>query len=135
MTKKRRLAGFFSVLLPLLGAAAVLMKPAIVQFTASGFYPDCMWRRTMGLLCPGCGNTRAVLAILHGDLLTSLRYNPSILILCIVLLGFYGELVSTACGRHVKIVPRSYVLLYGVLGLLAVYWILRNIFPWMTLAT
>ena len=41
--------------------------------------PGCIMSRLLHLYCPGCGGTRAVAALLRGDLLTSLRANPLVL--------------------------------------------------------
>ena len=38
----------------------------------------CAFHATTGLPCPGCGSTRAVLALLHGQPLTAFRFNPLI---------------------------------------------------------
>ena len=46
----------------------------------------CPVKRALHLYCPGCGGTRAVGALLRGDLLTSVRSNPVVmwgLVLCI----------------------------------------------------
>ena len=48
--------------------------------------PGCPFKRVFFLYCPGCGGTRAVEALLRGDLLTSVRSNPVVvwgLVLCI----------------------------------------------------
>ena len=37
--------------------------------------PRCPTYTYLSLYCPGCGNTRAAHALLHGDLLLSLRNN------------------------------------------------------------
>lgn len=39
------------------------------------FYPRCWLHETTGLLCPGCGTTRALHALLHGDLVAAVRLN------------------------------------------------------------
>jgi len=36
----------------------------------------CMFKRVFSLPCPGCGLTRSVSSILHGDLLKSWGYHP-----------------------------------------------------------
>jgi hypothetical protein len=36
----------------------------------------CPFRRVTGLLCPGCGLTRATLHLLHGRVRTALDYHP-----------------------------------------------------------
>jgi len=40
-----------------------------------GFYPVCPIRALTGWLCPGCGGTRAIAALLRGDLVGALRLN------------------------------------------------------------
>ena len=37
--------------------------------------PKCLFHEWTGLNCPGCGSTRALYALLHGDLKTSLHEN------------------------------------------------------------
>lgn len=39
----------------------------------------CLFHLYTGLYCPGCGGTRAVKALIRGDLLLSFRYHPLIL--------------------------------------------------------
>lgn len=41
--------------------------------------PGCTMSRVTHLYCPGCGGTRAVAALLRGDIMTSLRANPVVL--------------------------------------------------------
>ena len=42
----------------------------------SAMYPACPFYALTGLLCPGCGATRALAALLHGNILEALRFNP-----------------------------------------------------------
>jgi hypothetical protein len=42
----------------------------------SAFYPVCLFHKTTGLLCPGCGSLRALHELLHGHLATAWRFNP-----------------------------------------------------------
>ena len=72
--------------LPFLALAALLLHrgysiPAI-------FLPPCMFHTLTGFSCPGCGCTRAVIALLHGDLLASVRYNPGILYCAVLYILF-----------------------------------------------
>ena len=62
-----------AVWLTLGAAAAVLLRypPA-----AYNFYPRCPLYVYCHLLCPGCGSTRAVAALLRGELREALRWNP-----------------------------------------------------------
>lgn len=40
----------------------------------------CWVQAVFGLPCPGCGTTRALLSLLHGDLAGALRWHPLILV-------------------------------------------------------
>src|SRR5277367_1610284 len=55
-----------------LGIAAVVFffNPA-----THPFYPVCEFHRLTGLNCPGCGMTRALYALLHGNFSTALHDN------------------------------------------------------------
>src|ERR1043165_5055849 len=60
----------------ILGTAAVI--GALVFFfnpATHHFYPVCQFHRLTGLNCPGCGMTRALYALLHGDFAEALRDN------------------------------------------------------------
>jgi len=59
-------------------AATVFGGAAVIFFfnpATHGFYPICQFHRLTGLNCPGCGGTRALYALLHGDFSTALRDN------------------------------------------------------------
>ncbi len=60
----------------------------------------CFFARLFHVPCPGCGSTRAVLALLHGDLEGVVRYNP------------LGPVVAVLIGVLALDVLRS-VLLHG----------------------
>ena len=77
--KKQRFNKQDLLLLGLLAALAVLAC-AIVLAAPPGsprakWLPKCMVYQQTGLYCPGCGCTRALSALLHGDLKASLHNN------------------------------------------------------------
>jgi hypothetical protein len=51
---------------------AVLLRFPPAQY---GFYPACPFHELLGLQCPGCGATRALAALLHGDIAEAMRFN------------------------------------------------------------
>ena len=66
-----RFAGIFLTAIGL-GTAAVVFffDPA-----TNAFYPVCQFHRLTGLNCPGCGMTRALYALLHGNFSAALQDN------------------------------------------------------------
>ena len=64
----------FALYVALLAAAcAVLLW--VDDPARCGWLPECLFHRTTGFLCYGCGSTRALHALLHGHWMDSLRYN------------------------------------------------------------
>ena len=89
MTQRARIA----LLVLILGALGVAIW--------SGF-PLCPVAGTFGVPCPGCGLTRATLALLHGDVRGALRFHPLVWLLTPLFVGFVGtatlELVRGPTG-------------------------------------
>lgn len=113
--------------------SVLLFHQVLAGLLADAVLPSCRFYQLTGFLCPSCGNTRAVQALLTGHLLQSFGYNPMIPVLALTLFILYIELVFCACGRRIRLLPRSNTLLFSVLGVVLGYDILRNFFPQMTL--
>lgn len=56
----------------------------------------CPFLATTGWQCPGCGGTRAVLAVLHGDLGTALRMNAAVVLMVGISVGLALYQVAAA---------------------------------------
>ena len=61
----------------------VLLCSALIFFppTRFAFYPQCPIHEYLGLLCPGCGATRALAALLRGHLAEALHQNALFVLL------------------------------------------------------
>jgi hypothetical protein len=62
----------------LLAAAAIAIVGVLVVFDPHGapsVLPPCPFHALTGLFCPGCGTTRALHALLHGNLGLAVRMN------------------------------------------------------------
>jgi hypothetical protein len=73
-------------------ATAMLAGLAVVYMfapTEYSFYPRCMIYATTHLLCPGCGSTRALHALLHRDLRSARHYNAMFTLLTPVGFGWF----------------------------------------------
>ena len=107
----------------LIGSGILYLK---VLSPALGISIPCIFREITGLYCPGCGMTRASLALLDGDIYQSFRYNMLIFIIIPLLILFY---VLEKRGKE----KYSQVLMWGMLSITVLFGILRNfdVFSWL----
>ena len=104
---------------------------AIVIFYVLAFYGfgiPCLFHKATGLLCPGCGNSRAAMSLLRLDIIGALKYN-----LLFPLEFFYIAWVYfCCCKQYLKGKSFSYqppCIAFDVTVLIAVvfWWIVRNL--------
>lgn len=126
MTLNKRHKLIIAIGAPLLALTVFLLRDYIMPV---GHYFPCMFHKLTGLLCPGCGNTRAVNHLVHGRLWLALRSNPDLPFLILVPLGFYAELIADIFGKKLRIVPRSLWFWCPIFAIYVVFFVLRNIFP------
>lgn len=67
------------IFLTSLALAAVFGGLAFAVWALRIPVPPCVFLRLTGLYCPGCGGTRAFIALLRGQFLRSLIYHPVVL--------------------------------------------------------
>ncbi len=91
---------------------------------ARGWLPACPFHQLTGWLCPGCGATRALFALLHGHLHTAWAANP-LLLLALPGIGGYA-LAAFRWHRRPSLPPGVTALL--LLGTLA-FGVGRNLAP------
>jgi len=132
------LTGGRRALLQPLGVAATALigtgYVAAVDPSAAGHYPTCPFLAITGWYCPGCGALRAVHALAHGDVVTALARNPfAVVVLGYVVIAWVLWLDRTARGRPARWLAPPWVL-YGVLGVILAFWVLRNVPGWTWLS-
>jgi hypothetical protein len=66
---------------------------AAVGLAAWQHFPLCPLASTFGIPCPGCGLTRATLALLRGDVARALQIHPLVWLLSPLFFGFVGASV------------------------------------------
>lgn len=78
---------------------AILGALAFIYFfnpSTHGFYPVCVFHQLTRLNCPGCGSTRALYALLHGNLPLALKDNS----LFIFTLAFLAARCAWFAANH-----------------------------------
>lgn len=87
----------------------------------------CIVHDVFRIYCPGCGGTRALFALLHGDVWESLKCNPAV-IFGIILVGYYEiAFIITFIKRNGKryYYPKgTFVYLYLIM--IGIFSVIRN---------
>jgi len=119
LMKLRTMTGL--VLAALLGGLAVVYRFSPTEYS---FYPRCPIYLTTHWLCPGCGSTRALHALLHLQIQSALHYNALFTLLfpfVCLWLGFncywtlrYDQFPKLAFPRSLAVVLTVTVVLFTV---------------------
>jgi uncharacterized protein DUF2752 len=64
------------------------------------FYPRCPFFALTHHYCPGCGATRAIAALLHGNVAAAMHFNAAVTLLLPVLLWYFGRMYWTAVREN-----------------------------------
>jgi hypothetical protein len=83
------------------------------------FFPPCLFHALTGLNCPGCGSTRALHHLLHGDVGGALRLNP-------MLFAVPPFVLASRARRFVT----SAAVGWTAFAVLVAWWIVRNTAVW-----
>ncbi|HWT77143.1 MAG TPA: DUF2752 domain-containing protein [Mobilitalea sp.] len=120
-----------TILLPFIGIILYLISDDVRNLMIR-YLPVCYFYSLFHLYCPACGNTRSVTALLHGDILGSLRYNIVPPLLVLIGLLAYIELATYSFGTHRRLLPRRLSFYLILIALLVIYFIVRNLIPYLT---
>ena len=109
-----------------LGTGTLLTVTFFVNPQTASWLPPCPLHALTGLWCPGCGSTRAVHALLHGDVFAAVAFNP----LAVAVLPVLGVLALPLPIRPLMTVKRVLErasVVYVLLGMILLFGVLRNI--------
>ena len=90
-----------------------------------------------GVYCPGCGGTRAVICLLHGDILRSLLYHPFVLYGTVI----YSFFMVSNILYSLSISKRRYALrpihFWAAAAIILIQCLLKNIYfdEWVRMTT
>lgn len=114
-------------------AVAVIILYGIVHqmtgFQIEKYLPPCVFHELTGFYCPGCGGTRAVLALAQGRIVSSFVYHPFVLYAAVLGTWF---MISQSIERLAKKKLRFTMhyhdrYLWIALGILAANFLIKNI--------
>ena len=104
-------------------AALLLFLPP----TRYGFYPQCPIYRSFHLLCPGCGTTRALAALLRGHLREAIHLNALTTLLFPIAIAYAAQSYRSHLRREPirwpQIPPAA---IYAMLCVTIIFTIARN---------
>jgi hypothetical protein len=93
----------------------------------SGFFPVCPFRALTGFTCPGCGTTRGLHKLFHGDVIGAFQLNPLMLVLFPILLYVLIRYTSaTMRGRSINMNQLDAKYIWVLFAVVLSFWIFRN---------
>jgi hypothetical protein len=123
LSRRRRIAHALLAAALLLGAALLLYPP-----TRFSFYPACPIHQYLGLLCPGCGATRSLAALLRGRVMEAIHLNALfVLLLPIALFGAIESYRRALRPEKFRWPQPPAAALYATLAAAAIFTVARNL--------
>jgi hypothetical protein len=93
----------------------------------SGFFPVCPFRAMTGFTCPGCGTTRGLHKLFHGDVIGAFQLNPLMMLLLPILFYVLIRYTSAAMrGRSLNMNRLDAKYIWMLFAAVLSFWIFRN---------
>ncbi len=102
-----------------------------------GHFPACPTKAILGVDCPGCGSTRALYALIHGNVTRAADHNILLVVMVPFLLFWYGRWAFYAWTGKPRPVPspaNARLRQWGTIALLViviVFGVIRNFTPFL----
>lgn len=108
---------------------AVLIMFVIMLFQHYGILPSfpCAVHELFHVYCPGCGGTRALFELLHGNIISSLYYNPAVFLGMLLILYYETGAIITIIKNNGKCYYyQKGILVYGYLCIIMLFTVIRD---------
>lgn len=93
----------------------------------SGLFPVCPFRAMTGFTCPGCGSTRGLHRLLHGDVVAAFEYNPLVILALPFLFYALARYTNAAMrGRPQKGNQLNAKYIWLLFVVILSFWVFRN---------
>lgn len=92
--------------------------------------PPCLLNSLFGIRCPACGATRTTMALVRGQWLQAWYYNPFMLLLYLVMGGYFIWFAFNAfrpAGKYKVPFQKTTRPLFFILAAVLSFWLLRNL--------
>jgi hypothetical protein len=93
----------------------------------TGFFPACPFRALTGFTCPGCGSTRGLHRLLHGDVVAAFQFNPLLVLALPFLLYALARYTNAALrGRRLRRSQLNAKYIWALFVVVLSFWVFRN---------
>jgi hypothetical protein len=93
----------------------------------TGFFPSCPFRVLTGFTCPGCGSTRGLHRLLHGDVIGAFEFNPlMVLALPFLLYALVRYTAAAVTGRPLERNRLNAKYIWMLFVVIMSFWVFRN---------
>lgn len=108
--------------------AFALVATDLLMYQIFGIAISCPWFQLTGWYCPGCGGTRMLLALMHGEFYQAVRYNALLLSLLPFGVWLLGDSIYHTMKGGNKVVDRIPEWFWALLIVAALlFGLLRNL--------
>ncbi len=122
-----RLCYYAGLVFAFTGLIGILLL-AVLQIPISQVIPPCAFHSVTGYYCPGCGGTRAVIAMLHGRIFSSLCYHPFVVYMTAYYIVFeISHTLDIITGHRIRGLRICPVYFYVGIALIIIQCIVKNI--------
>jgi hypothetical protein len=113
---------------PLIVVASAIVLLLLFPPTQYTFYPQCPIYNSFHLLCPGCGTTRALAALLRGHLREALHLNPLTTLMLPITAAYAIQIYRNyLSGKPIHWPQPSRITIYTIFCITIIFTIARNL--------